>query len=469
LDLQEVSYQDLGVSAYRGANTAEEGSLGVFLDAVEHGDIAKGSYLLVESLDRISRQKPRKAVRVLERICEAGITLVTLSDQRVYTEEVLDDDQTALMVAMMVAMRAHEESRTKGRRVAEAWAKKRLDAADRPLTSICPGWLKLADDRRCFEVREDRAAVVRRVFMETLAGKGQHAIADALNREGVPVFGRGRMWHKSYIAKLLSDRSTIGFYTPHRIEERNGKRIRVPTTAVAGYFPSVVETDIFEQVNTLSSGRGATTTRSHLANILGGLARCPKCDSSMTRVNKGTKGGRPYLICTRAKVGAGCEYRAVRLDAVEESIIGSPATLWATLPSPDAELQERWERLTVNEDVLVDEVERLVTAISEAGHSTALLNKLHETEMALDNTRHNLRELAQRIDETLTNRVSNTLARLTNALEQDESARDLALINATMRQLFDRVVVNYTSGQLELFWRHAPGEASFRTFSWVDL
>jgi DNA invertase Pin-like site-specific DNA recombinase len=45
-----------------------------------HGLVAPGSYLLVKSLDRLGRNKPRKVVRLLEEICEQGIVLVTLTD-----------------------------------------------------------------------------------------------------------------------------------------------------------------------------------------------------------------------------------------------------------------------------------------------------------------------------------------------------------------------------------------------------
>src|SRR5205085_9698785 len=61
----ELTFEDLGVSAYRGANV-ETGRLGEFLIAVQQGIIKKGSYLLIENLDRLSRNKARKATRLLE-------------------------------------------------------------------------------------------------------------------------------------------------------------------------------------------------------------------------------------------------------------------------------------------------------------------------------------------------------------------------------------------------------------------
>jgi DNA invertase Pin-like site-specific DNA recombinase len=50
----ELNLSDLGVSAYRQSN-AKKGALRVFLDALEAGHVAAGSYLLIENMDRLSR------------------------------------------------------------------------------------------------------------------------------------------------------------------------------------------------------------------------------------------------------------------------------------------------------------------------------------------------------------------------------------------------------------------------------
>src|SRR6266566_7403143 len=73
LDLdRKLNFRDLGTSAFQGKNL-ETGQLGAFLEAVRSGLVEKGRFFLVESLDRISRQKARKAIRVLENIVDAGI------------------------------------------------------------------------------------------------------------------------------------------------------------------------------------------------------------------------------------------------------------------------------------------------------------------------------------------------------------------------------------------------------------
>jgi DNA invertase Pin-like site-specific DNA recombinase len=109
----ELSFQDKGVSGFTGANR-ETGELGMFLERVKDGTIPPGSWLLVENLDRISRQAARKAVRTIEDIVEAGITVVDLSDGgREYSAETLDKDPFLFIMMVMKFIRANEESATK--------------------------------------------------------------------------------------------------------------------------------------------------------------------------------------------------------------------------------------------------------------------------------------------------------------------------------------------------------------------
>lgn len=464
-----LTFRDLGVSAYTGANE-ETGRLGEFLAAIHHGDIPRGSYLLVESLDRLSRQKPRKAVKVLERICEAGITVVTLDDQREYTEETLDEDPLALMVALLVASRAHEESAKKARRLGAAWANKRSEATakKKPLTSLCPGWLQMNAARDGFDIVPDRAAVVRRLFDKTLEGIGQHSLAQALNREEVPVFGRGAMWHRSYINKILSDEATIGRFTPHRIERLEGKKVRVPTETIEGYFPAVVDRETFERVGAMIGGR-PKSSRAPVANLLAGLARCPVCDATMTRINKGAgpKQGKPYLVCTRAKVGAGCTYRQVRLEYIEHAIYHHAEELLGGLPSPNARLHATWEELLVQRDVTLDEIDRLVEAVAKSGQSTALLSRLRKAELQRDDVLERLNIVEGQIADTLTNRVLDTVKELIARVHQDMP--DAGAINATMRQLFSKVVIDYRDGNLGFHWRHAEGEMTEIVFAMPEV
>ena len=83
-----VGLADEGVSAYRGRNIEEDKGLGGFLFACRAGLIERGSYLLVESLDRVSRMEPYYAQRLLgDIVVEGGVTIVTLNDAQAYIPE----------------------------------------------------------------------------------------------------------------------------------------------------------------------------------------------------------------------------------------------------------------------------------------------------------------------------------------------------------------------------------------------
>jgi DNA invertase Pin-like site-specific DNA recombinase len=109
----ELNLRDLGISAFRGANK-ETGALGTFLRAVEDGVVAQGSWLLVENLDRISRENAWDASFTMQSIIRAGITVVDLSDNgRPYNTETLRNDPTAIIVMVMMFARGNNESVTK--------------------------------------------------------------------------------------------------------------------------------------------------------------------------------------------------------------------------------------------------------------------------------------------------------------------------------------------------------------------
>jgi DNA invertase Pin-like site-specific DNA recombinase len=67
LELQEQSFEDLGVSAFDRSNVTK-GALAAFIQAAESGVIERGSYLLVENLDRLSRADLVDGISLLDRL-----------------------------------------------------------------------------------------------------------------------------------------------------------------------------------------------------------------------------------------------------------------------------------------------------------------------------------------------------------------------------------------------------------------
>ena len=320
LDLVEhIRLEDIGVSAFKGANVSG-GALGRFFEAVQTGRIARGSYLLVESLDRISRQELRKSLQIFLSIIDAGINIVTLADNHVYTAE--KTELVDLVTSLVIMSRAHEKSQMKSRRVGAAWANKRANAKTKPLTAQCPAWLELSADRTAYEVHEDRAKIIRRIFREAANGVGSYSITRQLNEDSITPFARSRGWQMSYVSKILNNRSVIGEYQPHKMVA--GKRVP-DGPAITNYFPAVVEQELFyraQQGRRERLARGAGRKGKFISNLFSGLATCAYCRAPMHFENKGyPPKGACYLVCDAARRGLGCETKRWRYDHFETSFL----------------------------------------------------------------------------------------------------------------------------------------------------
>lgn len=454
-----LTLHDTGVSAYRGRN-AEYGKLRSFMDAVEVGDVPEGSYLLVENLDRISRRVARRAARVLEDIVDSGITVVTLSDEKEYTKEALDEDPLAFIMVVLMFQRAHDESKQKARRLRDAWKAKRKKVREQGVkfTKKCPSWLKWDEDEGWFVLLEDRVEVVRRIFRETLEGKGQNAIIKALNEEGVPTFGRGKRWYRSFVAKILANPAVAGTLVPHVTEYEDGKKIRKPQDPIPDYYPAAVDMDTFNEVQAMRETRSPKRGRNAgkgTHNIFGGLVMCGLCGGTATYVNKGQRRGSHgrYLVCAEAKAGAGCEYRSVPYYRAEEAFLKA-ARSWLLENPPtggDGSLDDQIEQLEATISGGRDRVDSILAEIERGGQSPALRQRLDSIEAELEELEKDRRDLLAKRDRTQPQMVAHRAGLLREALEEEEL--DRTEVNTLMRRVFKSVTLNRQRGMLSFEWK----------------
>ncbi|WP_439671202.1 recombinase family protein [Cupriavidus necator] len=320
---ENLTYRDLGVSAFDKSNV-RSGQLGAFLSAVESGAVAPGSYLLVESLDRISRAQISDALEIFLSILNRGLTIVTLADGMVYNREKANRQFTDFIISIAIMSRAHEESLTKSKRIKEAWKAKRSRLGEQKLTSVAPGWLELNAEKTAYLPIPDRVALVQNVFAWSRDGIGADSIARRLNQQGVPTFGTRakNQWHSSYIKKILENRAVLGEFQPHvRV---NGKPVP-EGEPIPDYFPRIMSEEAFllamsarQSRRTNSAGRKGVG----LSNLFSGILRCGYCNGSMQYVNKGHNGPRAkLLVCSRAKAGKDCHYIPWEYSHFERSVL----------------------------------------------------------------------------------------------------------------------------------------------------
>jgi DNA invertase Pin-like site-specific DNA recombinase len=465
------TWRDLGVSSYRGANV-KAGQFAEFLRDVAADELPKGSVLILENLDRMSRQDPEDALMVFLGIIKKGIGILTLSDQKLYTRERLKQDRSMLLITLMVMTRANEESALKGERVAAAWARKRLAARERslPLTDRIPGWLLCTRDatgRRTFAEDMVKADVVRRIFAETEQGLGRRAIAKGLNREGKVSFLSESGWQPSSVIKIIRSRTTVGEYQPHRRDE-DGRRIP-DGEPIKGYYPVVVDEALWVRANDAVAVRrtdGGGRPGVEAANLLRGLAHCG-CGKRMLFLNKGVppKGGR-YYVCSAAVREHKCDSKRLwNGKEVERHLLHQidPKRLSEALeppekrtgPSPLQQCEMQIAELTARKqrtiDLLIDSedsviasdlkqrVESLIEQIEDLKKTRDAMAKAERDRPHLPNTQAAIRS------------VGALVAKLADAPDKERTALRVAIIQQ-MRAAFFQVVFRHHAivGLIEL-------------------
>ncbi|MGQ0800053.1 MAG: recombinase family protein [Pseudomarimonas sp.] len=308
------NHQDLGTSAFKGKNKTD-GALGKFLELAESGAIPKGSRLIVESLDRLSRDRVLSALTLLQRIMSAGITVVTLIDgERTYSHET--SDYLSLMMALATMQRAHEESATKSARSRSTWARKRKDAnTNRLMTTNVPEWLEVRDGVIC--ERPDRVAALRKMFTWVMDERlGVRAVAKRLDMEGIRPWGKAKHWPSSTVQKYIVGRAALGEFQPMIADSQTGKLV-ASGDPVAGYFPAVIDADTFHAVQALRQplSRPVPGPKGGL-RLLSRLLRCGGCGSGM--VFYGVRRGQP-AACYRCR--RFCGFRAWNAQFVDDLVL----------------------------------------------------------------------------------------------------------------------------------------------------
>ena len=77
LVISEDDFTDEGISGFDGSNV-RKGALGRFLHLVQIGEIPKGSILVIEQWDRLTRQNPMDAIPLVRDILKSGVEIQTL-------------------------------------------------------------------------------------------------------------------------------------------------------------------------------------------------------------------------------------------------------------------------------------------------------------------------------------------------------------------------------------------------------
>ncbi len=322
-----TTFRDRGRSAYTGDHrTGDRGALAAFLRLVETGRVPRGSFLILENLDRLSREDEVPATHLLTGILLAGVRVVQLRPAEItFTDK---SNAFDIMRAVLELSRGHGESAIKSERLSQLWEQKRrlareADPAKRQLlTRQLPAWLEERGGE--LHLVPERAAAIRRIFRLAAAGHGHTRTARELSAAGVPAFGdresytdeegRARFRHKAgvpfgsgrwttaYVGRILNDRRAVG-------ECRPGSKGDKTEPPIPHYFPPVVT-----EAEWLAARAAAGVRRTAPPTPR------PKFSCLWSGLLHDAVGGGGYYSCSRTKVNRRRRYHTrilINNDACE--------------------------------------------------------------------------------------------------------------------------------------------------------
>lgn len=191
------------------------------------------------------------------------------------------------------------------------------------------------DDKHRLVVREDHAAVVRRIFADFRAGRSLRAIARDLTAELVPTpSGRNPTWQPCSVRALLREAAYVGEYRALRRETVKGTGTRTDkrgkpvtwmvnrpieqTRLLPDVAPPIIGRAVWEAVQRKLAGNGALNSRSRSRDeeaLLRGRVVCSHCGGGM--LASPSNGKVAYRCAARLRKLTTCPMTTVRAEVLD--------------------------------------------------------------------------------------------------------------------------------------------------------
>ncbi|MEZ8346384.1 recombinase family protein [Vibrio splendidus] len=358
IELSAQTYEDLGVSAFKEGG--KRPALEDLIAAIRMGKIVRGSYLLIEDHDRLSRRGWRHTQELVHQLVLSGVRLVMLKDGKVYDSSNIDNIFDNIML-MLSAERAQEESERKSRLIKASREKARRD---KKVTGKLPAWISRDGDGFTFN---DKKATIQELINCKLAGKSHQSTAKHLNSLKMTT-GNDSAWSASGVRAIIQNHALYGAKA-YFDTGKDGRMNKEPIEIVSDIFPALITHEQYQVLNTRQQA-GRTSKRGAYSRLL----KCGACGGAMTTRTSNYKGKpRAYKMCVRATEGSCNQIERIREpevylnQALHFLRYESSSTLYVSRTS---EYQQRLETLNATVDLLtkngnVDALARVYTDIKE--------------------------------------------------------------------------------------------------------
>ena len=305
-------------------------------------DIGTGYHtLIVWSLDRATRKGMAEIGSMLETIEKAGGRMVSVTDG------IDTADTTARLNIAIRCEIARDEMDRLSRRVIRGKDEQRR-RGEYLGGSLQYGLLRDTDAESGVSIDDEAAEVLRRAVDMLIAGASLRETCDALNADGHRT-STGASWTHTTLRRIVRSPHMLGhrYYKAQDIyavdDEGNRLLVHEPIITEAT-FRRVDKAIAARERLTGNCNRKQNTTKRH-ATLLGGLAKCAECGSSMAsnitsrEVSSGNTALNGYYRCLV------CSKHSVLMDALDHHVARSALLFLASLDPESGIVEEvgrRW-------------------------------------------------------------------------------------------------------------------------------
>lgn len=463
----EKTITDQGRSAFSGANRIEGSALHEFELEARNG-LHDGKILLVENVDRLSRQGAKAAARLIWELNEQGVDVATWHDEYVY-QSGNNGDLMEIFSVIVKAQVAFEESEKKSKRTSASWERRfeQIVAGTHkgPMPNL-PKWIDWTDNG--FVLNAERTAVLNLIFDLYIDGMGIHRIVSELHEREIdswtpPEQRRGNNgWFYSYIYRLLTKRAVLGEYVTSK-----GK------TLASDFYPQAITAEKWNRAQAallMRKGNQKNVKVFGNRNLLSKIIVCEKCGGgahfghTTDTVQKYTKASgetvhyrrKTYrkLRCDRARRKHNCDNDTIlNYDVVEATVLDEMLPQLVRKPEGNAQAKKLSDQLA--ELVRVQEAEQaklnnLVDVLADGG-SKAIVQRVVAVEEELGRLQSEITDVQKALaiekakpagDDEIAS-IESLRCELTST---DDGVRIHARgrVNMSLRRLIKRIVITET-------------------------
>ncbi|EPE6794421.1 recombinase family protein [Vibrio alginolyticus] len=295
---EDLILTDKGLSAFH-AEHKTKGAFGVFLSLVKSNHIKPGSFLIIESLDRMSREQVIQAQSTLNELVMAGITVITARGDKVFNRKTFSADPVGTMLYAIIEMqRSHEESlRKQGFSIdfihEQVANFRKGEIAD--VSGSLPFWLSRKPkshpkEKAGFELNEHQSTALLIVELYLKENMGLNSISRELGTRGIKSPTGRDVWGVSTITSILANPSLCGRKVFEIKYLKEGETVK-EKFELDNYYPQLISEEEFETIQAVKkrkhqamSGDKSVSQKNAIVYLLtdyGKKSICAKCGKSI--------------------------------------------------------------------------------------------------------------------------------------------------------------------------------------------